>query len=388
MRLTLILILICSFLSAEPREALLIGNHIYKHKNVSNLNDPLENLKKLKKTLEELDFTVEIKTNLNSENLEEAIELFAKRLARNANTIGFLYYTGHGCQVERQGYLLPTNVDSAKRIKVKHNALKINEMIETLKESGNRVNMFFLDACRDVPVGTKGNSKGLGQIKNTPKGTLVVYATKDGETAEDNSDFINSIISSVKEPQQSIRNLPYSISDVFKHGSTSQTPIFLALDIPKVVLNSRGGYVPPKPIVLPVEPVYVPQPVVVKSKIHSTKNTVTIDGLMYQNELFTKKYNWQESKDYCEGLTLGNYTNWRLPRRNELSELITVHSLKDLKGYTHYMHKDFIESLSRDSSFWTSTIDKYCSCPYSIDFNYPKEYGQNRSNPNYVLCVR
>jgi hypothetical protein len=299
MRLPTILALTLTMLSAEPREALLIGNSNYQY--ISTLNNPKADLKRLKRTLEDLHFTVKIKTNLNSENLEEAIDIFAKRLARNRSTTGFLYYTGHGCQVERQGYLLPINVDSTKRIKVKHNALKIDEMIETLKESGNRVNMFFLDACRDVPVGTKGSSKGLGQIKNTPKGTLVVYATKDGETAEDNSDFINSIISSVKEPQQSIRNLPYSISDVFKRGSTTQTPIFLALDIPKVVLNTRGGYVPPKPIVVPVEPVPAPKPISTSKWITPTKERVT----------------WKKAKELCSA------NGGRLPTLEELKKVVT-----------------------------------------------------------------
>jgi len=292
MRLPTIIALTLTLLSAEPREALLIGNSNYKH--ITNLDDPSSNLERLKETLEDLHFTVKIKTNLNSENLEEAIDIFAKRLAKNRSTTGFLYYTGHGCQVERQGYLLPINVDSTKRIKVKYNALKIDEMIETLKESGNRVNMFFLDACRDVPVGTKGSSKGLGQIKNTPKGTLVVYATKEGEVAEDNSDFINSIISSVKEPKQSIRNLPYSISDVFKRGSTTQTPIFSAVEIPKVVLNTTGGYVPP-----------TPQP--------TLKPTSTFKWMKNTGE----RANWKKAKAICRA------KGGRLPTREELRKVVT-----------------------------------------------------------------
>jgi hypothetical protein len=236
MKLPIILAITITLLSAQPKEALLIGNSHYQH--ISNLNNPSTNLNRLKRTLEDLDFNVKIKTDLDDVHLEESIEVFAKRLARSRDTIGFLYYTGHGCQVAHQGYLLPTNVDSQDRLKVKHHALNINEMIERLKDAGNRVNMFFLDACRDVPTSTKGGSKGLGQIKNTPKGTLVVYATKAGEVAEDNSDFINSIIKSIKEPNQNIRNLPYSISDRFTQMSTSQMPIFSAVGIPKVVFSS------------------------------------------------------------------------------------------------------------------------------------------------------
>ena len=296
MRLSIILALMLTFLSAEHREALLIGNSNYKH--ITKLNNPSSDLKKLKKSLEDLDFTVKIKTNLNSENLEESIELFQTRLARHRDTIGFLYYTGHGCQVDHEGYLIPTDVKTSKRLKVKHHALKISEMIETLKEAKNRVNMLFLDACRDVAVGTKGSSKGLGQIKNTPEGTLVMYATKAGETADDNSDFINSIIKSIQEPKQSIRNLPYSISDIFKHKRTTQKPIFSASDIPKIVLNGNGGTPPtPKPTVKPrptakptPKPTIKPTPTPIK-KYSLTITTVPSSAKVYITNIKPKYKN-------------------------------------------------------------------------------------------------
>jgi len=60
--------------------------------------------------LESLKFNVIIKSNLNSENLQESIEEFSHILAKDRQTIGFLYYTGHGCQLEHKGYLIPTNV--------------------------------------------------------------------------------------------------------------------------------------------------------------------------------------------------------------------------------------------------------------------------------------
>ena len=401
MRLTIILTLMLTFLSAEPREALLIGNSNYQH--ITKLNNPKPNLKRLKSTLESLGFTVKIKTNLNSENLEEAIDLFANRLAKNRSTTGFLYYTGHGCQVDHQGYLLPINADSTNKIKIKHHSLKISEMIETLKASGNRVNMFFLDACRDIPVGTKGGSKGLGQIQNTPKGTLVVYATENGQTAEDNSDFINSIISSIKEPNQNIRNLPYSISDIFKQAKTSQTPIFSAVDVPKIVLNSRSGYIPPTrtPRVVKPQPVVItpPKPVVVKPQTHSSKDIVTIDGLMYQNQPFTKRYTWREAKEYCQGLTLGGYSDWRLAKRKELDSLKTTKGYKNLNGDVHYIREEFIKNLtSYYSKFWSSTsynedmasliYKKDSSLFWSVNFKINPYIPEHKDFKNYALCVR
>ena len=360
MKLPIVLAITLTMLSAQPKEALLIGNSNYQH--ISDLNDPLSNLKRLKKTLEDLDFNVKIKTDLDSVHLEESIEVFAKRLARSRDTIGFLYYTGHGCQVAHQGYLLPTNVDSKDRLKVKHHALNINEMVERLNNAGNRVNMFFLDACRDVPTSTKGGSKGLGQIKNTPKGTLVVYATKAGETAEDNSDFINSIIKSIKEPKQSIRNLPYSISDRFTQMGTSQMPIFSAVGIPKVVLGGGGGVISTftsKP---------TPKPISTSKWITPTNEEVT----------------WKKAKEICRD------NGARLPTIEELKTVITncgaidnnTINVKNMSYQLCYEQKGFTSS-----SYWSAS-SLSSSNAWLLHFYGGSSYSQDKSDVYHVRCVR
>jgi len=384
MRAIILLGILCSFLTAQPREALLIGNHIYTHQSVSNLKDPLKHLNKLKKTLEDLDFNVKIKTNLDSVNLEEAIELFSKRL-RAKKTIGFLYYTGHGCQVEGKGYLLPTNINSSKRLKVKHHALKISEMIEKLKESGNDgVNMFFLDACRDVPVGTKGTSKSLGQIKNTPKGTLVVYATENGKTAEDNSDFINSIISSIKEPKQNIRNLPYSISDTFKRGTTSQMPIFSAVDIPKIVLNTKGGYVPP--VVFEQEfvpiPLPKPKPSPTSKWLKPSSSTCTQNGGKMVNGVC--EANWKNVKKICRA------NGGTLPTRNDFKREVEACG-GTWKDWRKNSENSSYQSYSRQKGFssysWTSE-EEDSSNAWGVDFNLGGDGRSLKTVNGYALCVR
>ena len=116
MRLLLIITLLFGILNAQNREALLIGNSNYKH--ISNLNDTSHNLSRLKATLEDLGFTVKVKTNLEAKKLKQAIDNFKDRLAKSHDTIGFLYYSGHGCQMDSVGYLIPTNVNSSKRLDV------------------------------------------------------------------------------------------------------------------------------------------------------------------------------------------------------------------------------------------------------------------------------
>ncbi|MEA1953800.1 MAG: caspase family protein [Campylobacterota bacterium] len=235
MKLFTLFLLLLSLLHAQPREALIIANHDYKY--ITVLDDPSSHVGRLEKSLTALGFHVQIKSNLNSEHLEESIEQFRYRLSKDRSTIGFLYYTGHGCQLEHRGYLIPTNVDTQKRLKIKHHALRIDEMLETIDAANNRVNMLFLDACRDVPTGAKGGTKGLGQLI-TPKGTLVVYATEAGKIARDNQNFINALIENIKQPNQSIRDMGFNISDdVSNKTNETQIPVVFAKRVPSVVLN-------------------------------------------------------------------------------------------------------------------------------------------------------
>ena len=235
MKLIILLVLILGMLNAESRYALLIGNSDYRH--IDDLEDPSYNIGRLKKSLEDLDFKVTVEKNLNSEYLSEAIEQFSKRLSKDKNNIGFLYYSGHGCQLNYQGYLVPTDVDTKNKVKIKHHALSINEMLDTLSMANNRVNMLFLDACRDVPTGAKGGTKGLRQPTTTPKGSLVVYATEAGKIANDNSDFINALIDNIKQPNQNVKDMADNISNaVADKTGEMQIPVVFYKRLPKVIL--------------------------------------------------------------------------------------------------------------------------------------------------------
>ena len=305
-----------------------------------------------------------------------------------------MYYTGHGCQLDYQGYLIPTNVDTTKKLKIKYNALNINEMLENLKEAGNKVNLLFLDACRDVPTGARGGTRGLAQPTNNPKGSLVVYATEAGKVANDNDKFINALIENINKPNQQIESLGSNISRVVaKKTNYTQVPVVYAKLLPENMVLKGGNSVSPTytPRVVKPQPVYVapPEPVVVKPQTHSTKDIVTIDGLMYQNQPFTKRYTWQKAKEYCQDLTLGGYSDWRLPNRKELKKLLTKNSSKSSKGYTQYIRREFIENLPKYSWFWTSTTyEKGSFLAWDVIFNGGYEDWYYKSSNLYALCVR
>ena len=385
MRLTLILTLIFSFLSAQPREALLIGNYSYKH--ITNLNNPSENLKRLKKSLEDVDFNVEIKQNLNSENLEDAIVKFTARLARNRDTIGFLYYTGHGCQVDYQGYLVPTNVDTTKKLKIKYNALNINQMLETLKTAKNKVNLLFLDACRDVPTGTKGGTKGLGQPIEKPIGTLLVYATEAGKVANDNAKFINALIENINRPNQQIEKLGVNISRVVaKKTNYHQVPEVYAKLLPENMVL-KGGYVPPPPPT--PTPVYIPKP----KPISTSKWITPSDSVCKANGGKMDAYgicqsNWENAKKICSA------NGGQLPSIDDLKQVVVDcggewdNWSKNNKN-TYYQPCYKQKGFNDFSLYWSSTSSSYYNESAYIVYFYGGTLNNGvKGNNYYVRCVR
>jgi hypothetical protein len=55
-------------------------------------------------------------------------------------------------------------------------------------------------------------------------------------------------------------------------------------------------------------------------------------GLMWTVEDNGSDLNWSQSQNYCESLTLGGYTDWRLPTLEELENLYDANASKQYKA--------------------------------------------------------
>ena len=402
MRLLLLLGLMLGVLNAESRYALLIGNSDYKY--IDDLKDPSYDIGRLKKSLEDLNFKVKIEKNLNSEYLSEAIEQFSKRLSRDKNNIGFLYYSGHGCQLNYQGYLVPTDVDTKNKVKIKHHALSINEMLDTLSIANNRVNMFFLDACRDVPTGAKGGKKGLGQPTTTPKGFLVVYATEAGKTADDNSNFINALIENIKQPNQTVKDMADNISNtVADKTEEKQIPVIFYKRLPEGIVLNNGYISSSEPVYVPVLVPPVPQNIYIPTTLTSkppslkplpsslynlerpqdkpVKGIITINGKLWQDESIneTKRLPYDKAKDYCESIMLGGYKNWRLPSLIELEELYKYKNKLKYVDTDYFTYSNVYHASASSDSSTTTGINFYDGSDYLL-FRYPRKVNRQYNN--------
>jgi hypothetical protein len=120
-------------------------------------------------------------------------------------------------------------------------------------------------------------------------------------------------------------------------------------------------------------------------------------GLMWQDEPYTqaeetavdkntnngKAGNWNYAKAYCENLTLGGYSDWRLPNIYELTTL-----LDNTKSSNPYV----IDGIENIASYYyrSSTTDaSVSSLAWLVYFGYDGSVGWGvKTNSKYVRCVR
>lgn len=81
--------------------------------------------------------------------------------------------------------------------------------------------------------------------------------------------------------------------------------------------------------------------------------TDNITGLMWQEVPSTEDFMWADAEEYCNNLSLGGYSDWRMPTVKELF------SLQDFSTGWPYIQTEYFRlasgEITKDEQFWTST---------------------------------
>jgi tetratricopeptide (TPR) repeat protein len=112
------------------------------------------------------------------------------------------------------------------------------------------------------------------------------------------------------------------------------------------------------------------------------KDSVT--GLIWQddNDVKTILKDWYGAKAYCKNLTLGGFSDWRLPNIYELTTLLDNTKLS--KPYVI----DGIENINLYSSVSSTTDGKNAYHAWRVYFNHGSANLDGKTNNTYVRCVR
>jgi len=172
----------------ESKTALVIGNSNYSGK-LSKLQNPTNDAKDIKNALEDLNFEVVYTTDADQAKMDQKIREFTHKL-ESKKGIALFYFAGHGLEVDKKNYLVPLNANVSDKYKVKYQTIAVNEIVDRMQNSGTRLNMLILDACRNDPFHRGGGGLATPQ---TAKGTLIAYATDPGGVAQDNPNEKNGL---------------------------------------------------------------------------------------------------------------------------------------------------------------------------------------------------
>ena len=121
----------------------------------------------------------------------------------------------------------------------------------------------------------------------------------------------------------------------------------------------------------------------------SRSNGVVTDnttGLQWQNDYSDNggdiKYaKWTDAIAYCEDLTLGGHSDWRLPNKKELLSIV------DYGGYNSSIDTVFTHTSS--GYYWSSTTHaSFTGYAWIVGFNYGYTSHGVKSVDRYVRCVR
>ncbi len=199
----------------EKRLALVIGNANYEK---GELKNPVNDARLIASTLDSLGFDVILRENLSTKrDMTAAIREFGSK--RSEYDVAFVYYAGHGIQVDDENFLLPTKEVFEEEFDVMDYGVSVQNIMRYLRAQTNEVNILILDACRDNPFESKWNTtrslKGGGLAKiPAPTGSLIAFSTDSGQTAPD-GDGENSVYTTSLSKNMLLEDT--SIDQVFRN---------------------------------------------------------------------------------------------------------------------------------------------------------------------------
>jgi formylglycine-generating enzyme required for sulfatase activity len=260
MRVLAAIVVLSALLSAQDRRvapasggrrmALVIGNDAYPWKRLTNaVNDA----RALAAMLPRVGFDtrdITLVTDANLRQMQRAGREFIEKL--RPDDLAFVYYSGHGVEVRGENFLIPVDFPAdATELEARDEAYSAQQLLRGLEETQARTRILILDACRNNPLrATRAAGGGLARMDG--KGTLVVFATSAGSTADDNPRgsnglFASQLLKALPTPGVTVGQMMQDVARaVYRDSGARQTPAIYGLlleDFPLVAGVNPG----PKP---------------------------------------------------------------------------------------------------------------------------------------------
>jgi len=234
--------------AAERKVALVIGNGAYTGAGI--LANTVNDAAAVADKLEALGFEVSLVTDADRRGAIAAIDDFSRSL--QGSDVAFLFYAGHGMQIEGDNFLLPVDVDVSSERALRYSAIDIGEVVADMERRA-RVALVVLDACRDNPylkslARTAAEDRGaiplagLSLMQLSGRGAIIAYAAAAGEVASDgagsHSPYTAALLEEIDKRGVEVGLMFRRVAGrVFDGSNGSQRPELLVRLVDEVYLN-------------------------------------------------------------------------------------------------------------------------------------------------------
>ena len=197
----------------EKRYALIIGNA--KYRRVAALRNPGNDAADIAAVLKKMNFEVISVIDATYMEIRSAYLKFHDKLVNGPKdqTVGLVYYSGHGLQNDGENYLVPIDANIEYEDDIARQCFPVQKIIlGNMERSNSRMNILILDACRNnaFPQPMRGIGTGLAEMK-TGKGSFIAYSTAPGSIASDgigrNGLYTQELIKAMQKPGLSIEQV-------------------------------------------------------------------------------------------------------------------------------------------------------------------------------------
>jgi len=181
------------------RVALVIGNSAYKDSPLAN---PINDAKSIGQALKAVGFEVVMKFDRSKYEMEDDVDQITSDLS-DGDAV-FIFYAGHGLQIDNANYLVPVDARVTKKHHVSQRCVGTDYLMAALDASEASLRVLILDACRNNPFRgfSRSGTRGLIPIA-APRGTIVAYSTSPGTEAMDgdgnNSPYAKHFVSKLRD---------------------------------------------------------------------------------------------------------------------------------------------------------------------------------------------
>lgn len=208
-------------IATAKRIALVIGNKDYKN---TPLKNPTNDAEAIASELTKLGFEVLKYTNINQNDMKNAILNFGQKISTSGG-IGLFYFAGHGIEKNGETYLLPIEERNGLSLdEYTNSAVGLKKVLGEMGEANNAMNILILDACRN-----DATQKGIVGTDIAPKGTFIAYATQAGGSALDgngkNGLYTEELVKALRQPSVRLEDVFMQVrKNVRQRSSDAQIP--------------------------------------------------------------------------------------------------------------------------------------------------------------------